>query len=284
MFRIILISVMLFSHMVYAVQDHNYEISLGLSLLDMNYKEFKDNGFLLDREDGLLPGMTGQLTYYGKNLDSVFLASYHASDIHYDGHTQPGLLPVQTRTDTDIVDIQYRLSEKAIEPYRFYGGLGYRYWRRSIRPTIVDNGGVPEAVAGLLEHYDWFYGMLGVNSSFYKKGNSELAFDFRVTHMLKANMEIDFLGYNGYDNKTLDLGKKTNIRIALPWRFKSEKSSVWLIEPYFEQWDIGKSNTVNLTVNGSVVTGCPGSTPCGVLEPRSETRNLGINAQMIIPF
>ncbi|MEJ2142151.1 MAG: hypothetical protein P8Y24_07305 [Gammaproteobacteria bacterium] len=256
------------------------EFRLGFSMLDMNYKEFDDTNFLLDREDGFLPGVTGEFKFTGQNADSYLFASYHTSTIDYDGHTQGGI-PVQTDTETDIIDVQYRLNAKSSKQHQMYGGIGYRFWRRDIQST--------GNVSGILEHYTWSYGMLGVKSRFFKDYNSELSLDFRITHMLEANMDIDFKGFSAtgfapLDDKSVNLGKKTNFRISLPWRIKYKNLHTWIIEPYFEKWDIGKSNVVNLTENGVLVVLPECGGVCGVLEPRSETRNIGVNFQVVVPF
>lgn len=256
------------------------EFSLGFSLLDMSYKEFDDTGFLLNREDGLLTGVTGQFKFAGVNIDHYLYGSYHASTIDYDGYTQNGY-PVQTDTETDIVDLQYRLSSKKYQRTGIYAGIGYRHWRRDILST--------GNVSGLLEDYKWFYGLAGVQAYFFKDANSEVSIDLRITKMLKAEMDIDFKGfsYTGLaplDDKTVNLGKKINLRIGVPWRFRTANSYTWVIEPYYEEWDIGKSNVVNLTENGVnvILPECGGV--CGVLEPRSETRNFGVNMQVVMPF
>lgn len=277
---IFLFSLTCFGNSVADELNSNSEIFLGFSLLDMNYKEFDDTGFLLDREDGVLPGVTGQIVFPGKSIDKILYGSFYSSTIDYDGQTQSGA-PVQTDTDTDIIDVQFRVSETSSQQNQLYGGVGYRYWRRD----ILSVGGV----SGLLEHYNWFYALLGLRSTYFRNYNSELAFDFRITRMLKANMDIDFKGYSltgsaPLDDKTVDLGKKTNFRFSMPWRVKVKDSYTWVVEPYFEQWDIGKSNTVNLTENGVLVVLPECGGVCGVLEPRSETRNFGVNIQLVMPF
>lgn len=264
---------------VVEAQNHNESI-LGFSLLDMHYKEFDDTDFLLDREDGFLPGLTGEFKITGQSTDSYLYASYHTSTIDYDGYTQGGI-PVQTDTETDIIDVQYRLGTKSSNKHQVYGGIGYRFWGRDIQ-SIAN-------VSGILEHYKWFYGLFGIKSRFLKDNNSELSLDFRITRMLDANMDIDFNGFSAtglapLDDKSVNLGKKTNFRIGLPWRVKYRNSYTWVIEPYFEKWDIGKSNVVNLTENGVLVVLPECGGVCGVLEPRSETRNFGVNFQVVVPF
>ena len=91
--------------------------------------------------------------------------------------------------------------------------------------------------------------------------------------MLTANMDIDFLGYCNYDDATVDLGNEAGLRLAMPVQFK--KSSI-IVSPYYEMIDIGKSNTVSLTRNGSLVDCHSDGYYDGAYEPRSETRNIGI--------
>ena len=56
------------------------EMQVSLGLQDFSYKEFDDEGAVLDREDGLLPGVEGSLTH-GLGAWSVGCQlHYYASD------------------------------------------------------------------------------------------------------------------------------------------------------------------------------------------------------------
>lgn len=247
------------------------EMYLGASLLDFTYKEFDDAGTLLDREDGIIPGF---MLGYKRQRNDVFTElsfSYHGTDIKYDGQTQSGI-PVTTRSDADIYELQLKMGSELRTrnnyKYEMYGGFGYRFWQRNIRSTAI--------AAGIYEEYDWSYFMLGAKFPLTKTEESTLDFDIQYTRMINANIFVQ-LSSLGADDVNLALGKESGYRFSLPWRIKTQNSSTWVIEPYYEFWEIGKSEIKPITVGG---------TPTGfvVWEPRSETSNVGINLNMVIPF
>ena len=128
---------------------------------------------------------------------------------------------------------------------------------------------------GLLEHYQWLYGLIGGYLKLDSNADSEIGIDVRLTRMLWAEIDVKSVGGVSCTGDALDLGKETNFRIAMPWKLKRQNSLVWLIEPYIEQWDIGRSNTKEITCG--LLSGF-------VIEPRSTTRNFGVNIQMVMPL
>jgi hypothetical protein len=84
---------------------------------------------------------------------------------------------------------------------------------------------------------------------------------------------VDFLGFQNYDPMTLDLAEKWGLRLALPWKLSTQQNYSITVEPYFVLWDIGRSNTQEATINGAG----SGNT---FVEPRSETRNLGVSVYL----
>jgi len=250
------------------------ELFAGVSMMNFDYTEFDTNGAWLDDENGWLPGLLlGGTLYWPGNWYASLELNYYFGDVIYEGQTQsddPALsgLYINSRSDTDIFDttaiVGYQFSAA-----RVYAGLGYYFWRRNIRPTLT-NGGL--RVAGMLEFYSWSYALLGFNTPLFVKEDSRINLDIRVTRMLQAQMEVDFLGYGGYDNSNLNLGEDWGLRLALPWTFRlsATNDATITIEPYYYRWDLNRSNVAELTVNG-VGTGS------GVVEPQSETRNLGIS-------
>lgn len=250
------------------------ELFAGAAMMNFDYTEFDANGAWLDDENGWLPGLLlGGTLYWPGNWYASLALNYYFDDVEYQGQTQsddPALsgLYISSRSDADIFDTT------AIAGYRFsaarvYAGLGYYFWRRNIRPTVT-NGGL--RVAGILEFYSWTYALLGLNTQLFVKEDSYISLDVRVTRMLQAQMEVDFLGYGGYDNASLNLGEDWGLRLALPWtvRLSAVNDATITIEPYYYRWDLNRSNVAELTVNG-VGTGS------GVVEPQSETRNFGIS-------
>ena len=247
------------------------DMYVGASLLDFTYKEFDDDNVLLDREDGLIPGFIMGYKQKGNNLITDVFFSYHATDIQYDGQTQSGV-PVTTRSDADIYEFQAKIASefrtRGNYQYEMYGGVGYRFWQRNIRSTA--------AATGIFEEYDWTYLMLGAKFPLMKTSGSSLDFDIQYTRMIQANIFVQ-LSSLGADDVNLALGKENGYRFSLPWRMQAQSSSVWVIEPYYESWEIGKSEIKPITVGG-IPTGFV------VWEPRSETGNSGVNIKMVMPF
>lgn len=246
-------------------------INFGVSLLAFDYAEYLDGQFL-DGETGPLPGVyTSYTSEISDNSYLTFVGNYHSGQLDYKGETQGSALPIKSISDADIIDANFvygrwlgDLSKSAF-PSSLYGGLGYRYWRRNINSTQTPSG---NPVAGVLEFYDWFYLIAGVNGHIAKVDQISINYNIRATRMFQAEIEIDYQDFQNRDNNLLDLGEKWGVYISVPIAFKAWNRNI-TIEPYYQQWNIGRSNIEPITSNG-VPTGM------GVFEPRSETRNFGI--------
>ncbi len=257
------------------LQAASQESYIGTSLLRFNYVEYDDNGKWLDEENGLIPGLVLSSVQRHPGYWTRWDASIGYDLIYYNGQTQSGT-PLQTRSDALLIDMAIMYGQDFAPAYGremgVYAGLGYRYWLRNIRPGVDANG---NNVAGILEHYRWYYGILGYKAMFWAGDRVKTGWDFRFTRMLAAEMGIDFLGYCGYDNTRVSLGEKPGARLAVPVEIRRRHGTL-TITPYYEIIDIGRSNTVFLTRNGSLVD-CDGNGfNDAVYEPRSETRNFGI--------
>ena len=248
------------------------EIYVGVGLSRFNYEEYDDNQAFLDGESGLLPGILFKLKNTRPGSFYELVAGLYSSKIDYDGQTQTHI-PLKTKSHATIFDGHFKMATKLERKSYLYGGAGYRYWWRNIYPGQTQTG---TPVSGVLEDYFWPYLLLGYQANLYEKKNIEVGLDVRLTHMLSARMNIDFLGYCGYDNTHFDLGNRNGWRFAVPFKIKSASVSTFLVTPYYEIIDIGKSNSVSLTRNGALVDCDSNGYYDGALEPRSETRNLGI--------
>jgi hypothetical protein len=258
-----------------------WEGKLGISALDFGYKEFDDRGALLDREDGAVPGIVAGLT---RELDSTAIGgdlSYHSGDVAYDGQTNLGA-PHKTRTDEKFVDARLHVghwlpTQNGLRS-KLYGGIGYHRWKRDIRATST--------VSGISETYDWWYGFLGINGSWRASPRSSFGADLKLTHTIDPKITVDFADSfvgqasngsgTGLDDVRLDLGGKFGFILSLAWRYDLSRGRGLLVEPYYERWDLGRSETVPLTQGGIVVG--------RVFEPKSETRNLGLNLSLVQSF
>lgn len=260
---VVFILVIAFSPVSFAAK---VEYQLGTGLMDFNYAEYDDNNIFLDGETGLIPGVIQKLKLTSEKFYTEFVGSAYANTIEYDGQTQGGT-PLKTKSDAVIIDTHFKIGSR-LSPANNHGpyaGIGFRYWLRHIRPGRDING---NAVAGLLEQYHWNYGLLGYTGNFHVSENMTLGFDIRHTHMFNGKMDINFLGYKNYDNSQVVLGNEAGLRLALPIQAKI-RSHRLILSPYYEILDIGKSNSVRVTVDGV-------PTNIVIHEPRSETRNVGI--------
>ena len=253
-----------------AETSRDIEIEAGVGLLGMHYKEFDDNNVVLDREDDPIVGVRLLLREYYNGKFAELGGSFHSGSVTYLGKTQPpDNTPVQTSSDADIFDIYFHFGKwrkQSATDYAVYAGLGYRYWFRYIRPGF---DALNNPVAGIAEEYYWPYGILGMKFAFQTTSNVKIQLDLRAMRMFAAKMDIDFLGFGGYDDTSVDLGSRWGGRIGLPIHVKLLPRQQLIIEPYIEVIDIGKSNTVEVT-SGGVPTGTL------IYEPRSETRNVGL--------
>lgn len=254
-------------------RDGGWRLHAAAALVDFQYKEFGDNGALLDREDGLLPGVVlGLSRPKGEWLLAVETVILD-SEIDYEGHTTSGV-PITTRSGARIVDLharaewwRWQVSAWQLAPY---GMLGYYGWNRDIQPTRTSTG---TPVGGVSEYYEWGYAALGAKASC-GDANSRWIADLRWWRTVDPQLSIDFQGL--YDRKVLDLGERPGVRLGLTWQRQLDSHRLLSLEAYHDAWELGRSKNETLRQGG---------VPVGfVYEPRSETRHTGVRAGLHFPF
>ena len=235
--------------------------SFGLSSMQFNYQEFKPNGVLFNEEHGILPGIKIGIT---QKLSQGFISaslSYYLNEVNYKGETQAGL-PFTTRTDEKLIDllVQWgqRLKTSRYLTYQGYVGLGFHQWQRDIRSTST--------VLGLLENYQWWYGLLGLQSIWPINDKSRLQMDLRFTYPIHPTIKIDFQGI--FDEQQFNLNGQWGQYFSLAWQYQYSDTMKIIFEPYLEYWHFAQSATQPLTRHGQIV----GS----LFEPGSETHNYGL--------
>lgn len=239
------------------------ETRLAFSFMNFSYKEFDDDDDLLNREDGLLPGVSLSIVKPVRRLLMTGELSFYVNDIQYDGQTQSGT-PVESRTDTFIYDFSLSITHifegKSLLPERLYYGMGYRHWDRDIRDTETATG-IP--VMGLHEVYRLPYVLVGSRWDIITSENFSGSLELRVHHTVGAEMFV-----NLYEGTTLDLGERFGGRASLIFASQVNKGKNYYIEPFYEFWQIGKSDIEYNSGLGYI------------LEPRSTTNNVGLNIGM----
>jgi hypothetical protein len=249
------------------------EGSVAFAMQAFQYKEFDDDGSLLDREDGTLPGVVFGLGMARERWNFVGELAVYSGDVDYDGQTNTRI-PITTQTDANITDGHVRAEwwgwEAGSVRYAVYGGLGYHGWERDIQATRTASGA---PVSGLWEYYEWGYVLLGGKLAA-EQGLNRWGLDLRLLRTVAPTVRVDFNGL--FDDKTLDLGERFGGRLSATWARRASNRTVLKLEPFYEGWDLGRSDTERLT-QGGVAVGT-------VFEPRSETRNFGVNLGLAHTF
>jgi len=241
-------------------------VSLGASVLNFDYREFNEQGRLLDRESGQVPGVMFEMSHAKLQWQWAARLAYAKGSTAYEGQTNTGV-PVMTKTHQLLADAElrgeYALSEfSALEP-RVYLGAAHHSWRRDIQPSVTPTG---VAVSGLLETYQWGQVFGGSRITLVQFGYASWSFDVRVTRSIAPTILVDFAGQN--DNPRLALGERWGSRLALPLRYSMRDSTAIFVEPSFDQGALGESDTVPLTRSGNRV----GS----IKEPESISQHFGL--------
>lgn len=236
-------------------QQHASQLWLGLSVMDFQYKEYSDQGDLLDREDGPIPGLRMGLNFQQGDLLFNIDATTHAGTVDYDGQTQNGT-PHKTLTHESIRELTASLGRRLGETGVLYVGAGYRQWDRDIQPS----GGV----SGLFERYTWPYAMLGGELRVWGSAKHRLALNGRITYPINPEMLIRLTGIG---DVSLSLGAQAGFRLTAPWLIRLDSGQQLQIAPYYAYWRMGRSPDVR--AGGYII-----------FEPRSETDNLGLTVSL----
>ncbi len=233
---------------------------VAFSVLDFDYTETFDDGSVADTENGLIPGVNLGLSLSQDRLFAETALSAWSGNVGYHG-------PADTVTGEDLLDWSllagakvYRHTSTAVD---VYAGAGYRYWERGIRSTAT--------LSGLFETYDWWYGLLGVRLQHGPRESIRLGADIRLLRPVDPGIEVEFA--SRFDDKELDLGEKTGVRVALSLENRLDDRFRYFISPWFEFWELGRSRTEPLLQDGIIVG--------TVFEPMSETRNFGVNIGLV---
>jgi len=236
-----------------ALQPAAYTAEIGVSAMRFHYAEFKDDGTILDRELGNIPGLSFRLTQRVSAWEWEGKASYHYGRVSYTGQTNFGV-PYNTRTDEGISDVALRLGRwfEGSYPIMPYAGLGYRRWNRDIRSA---------SLAGLFESYRWKYAWLGAKIIAYQQGSAHFTLDIGWLRPIEPVMHV------GAYHASLYPESRDGLRLMLTNYMTLSEKTTLILEPYYEYWELGRS---------------PGVTTGGltVYEPASKTTNLGFNLRL----
>lgn len=238
-------------------------IQLGVSALHFRYKEVDDDGSMLDREDGNLPGVYAAARVERDKAIVMATLSYHWGTVKYDGHVIETMERHQTDTDEAIAEATLTFGHYLGESRRtaLYLGGGYRHWQRNIRSR--------GNVGGINELYTWAYGILGGSLRLWRGSDVLLAMDARATYPISPKLRIHWPGNQGY--LTLQLPSRTGYRIAFPLEVALNPRVTLAVAPYYEYWKLPKSDAVLIG---------DATDYYAVWEPESTTKNVGVTLSL----
>ena len=249
------------------------EATVAPAVLDFGYKEYADSGALLNREDGPLPGLVMELARRFGAWRLSGEGRLFSGTVDHVGQTNLGV-PITTRTDEKLYALTLRIAREVnigsaqIAPYV---GYGYQEWHRSIDATHT-SAGAP--VSGLSEVYTWKVAEIGALVSALRYGRFTGGVDVRVFRVVDPEVRVRFT--TGFDDARLSLGEKSGRHLGLSGTYMLAERTRVRVDFYQERWAFGRSSSEQLTSGGAIV----GS----VFEPRSETRNTGLNVGVTLDF
>lgn len=248
--------------MVFPAQaQQNISATVGLTVLDFDYREYDQQGTQIDRETGILPGVGVGLQFHrGGLMVEADIAGY-GNDVSYDGHTQRGRT-LQTRTDELIISgvtrTAYTFAHTQHMHFAIKGMLGLRYWQRNIRST-------PEA-RGLLEVYRWPYVAAGLDIAHRTIGDTSIGIEVAFIKAFASQLTVDFDGR--YDRTTMPLTDGDGFTINLPLAI-TLGDALLTVSAHAELWRFPRSPDHLVTrdgqFSGAIVT-----------EPESQTATYGL--------
>lgn len=225
-------------------------VSLAYNGYWFSYKE-TEGSKVLDKDTGWING--GFIEYRGDTDFLFFRINVDISGSNsakYEGSLQDGYgntTPYSTTTKEMFFQQEInggfkllKLNDFIISPY---AALGYRDWLRG------ENKGYDYE-----EEYTWLYIGIGFNLVYYIsnwKFGLEALFEYPVDPEMRTNLA------GQVDDATFKLKPKPayyiNATINYTFYKKNFKSIFVFISPYYQRWNIGASDTVTLTQNGTPV-------------------------------
>ncbi len=241
--------------------DYSEYIHIGLDSQSFHFKEYDEQGNLLLREDGLLPGIEfGYDVSSGPDTIAMRIAVWDGN-VDYEGQTQTGN-PLSTTTDTTITNYSVAfMRDIRNHPVSLIVSLGMRRWDRHIRRTALTNS--------LYEIYYWPYYMLSGESTLFEQDKFDVKASLSVGRSFSSTMDLHI---SGYDTTTLNLPSGNTFRLGIPISYQWKPDRTLNIEPYFHYWHFDRSRREPLYRNGVIVG--------QVHEPENETTSFGVSLSM----
>lgn len=232
-----------------AQPTHAAEVTAAFDLTwrDYDARETTTSGFVLNREQGDLPGVALALGLGGPLGHWTLQVAHEQGDVVYRGLTQLGL-PVRTTTRLDVKRLllgwspqwELKLGPVALMPH---AGLSWQRIDRAIQANAM--------ASALTEKLDATAARLGLMARLPLAGIWSLQAEGQVSRPLHQSLHVNTFGF--YDSFTLRPGARTADRLALGvvWRAAEHwQGGLWVSR---EHWRFGESVAREIFRDGEAV-------------------------------
>lgn len=229
--------------------------SISPALLYFHYTEYNDNGAILNRETGPIPGLELTTVYTSSFGRSVLGLHVYSGHVDYDGATQSGSQH-STRTLETLsgVSLTHYLNEAGTEGPLLSWRL--HNWDRDILPK--------GNVSGLEEIYQWSSLGAGYRLQHSNESGINSWAELQVYYVLGPKMTLLLPG----TNPDFALGSRPGFQLEAGMTLPTGSDAQLDLSFFMDVWEFEKSETKSVdNFFGSSVT---------LHEPRSVTRHIGL--------
>ena len=227
------------------------KIDASAKLLNFNYEEFDQSGQSLDKETGIIPGLSITASKTLNNYTNTIGFEAYNGQVDYDGHTQSGT-PHTTITDEKLYQLFYKLNwSPADNNSSIYGRVAWQQWDRNILPA--------NNISGLFEQYQWWTFEAGLLATIFENDINKLQLEFGVSKISNGTIKID-LDAQGFGQPELNLGNGSGISAALIFMHNLTNRDNFGLSLEHRYWTFGRSNSKTISNGLDTIT---------ITEPRS---------------
>lgn len=239
---------------------------LGAEIGSFDYKERDNNGKVLNKESGNMPGIfLGAETASKEGLWGQAAASFHKATVDYEGMTQAGS-PLATDTDESFYSGRLRLFYALQGSHLHYSpfiGLGYTVWDRSIQAT--------ERTLPLNEQYRWLEPEAGLQVRPLAQKWNFLFARLSVYRIHSGQVIVD-LDQLGFGEPELSLGRETGQKLTVGAGWEGWQQFRLRASLFLDYYGFGESDSVTIQSGSRIVR---------VTEPASKTYRRGIKLMLL---
>jgi hypothetical protein len=257
-----------------------WELMGGLDFMDFHYSEVISGG--ASSENGIIPLLWLQFNMPVKVYSTAVILKADADFTYqgstdYAGTTLNSDTSVQSTDKSDFLDIHLMAEIPITNDISFDGGLGYRYWKRS----ITQGGGYDEYYTHQLIPLGLKYYFSHMTED--SDNDYEVSLTAHYDTMINPQMRVVFSDtvISG-QNSEFKLGPQNGFDVSAEIKGNVGEAWQWLVRPYWENFGYSSSGGV---YNATPVVKGSGTVPLGnILEPSSNTEEFGIKLGAIYKF